>query len=184
MENIKQSLSDVVHQWTTIIMITLLLFSVQPESMPIAAALKVEPTKSEIQLKKETLEKYSNTVYKSSDQLTDKQLKQLLTAVGFEGEALKKAWAIAKRESQGRPMAYNGNRKTGDSSYGIFQINMLGQLGIDRKEKFNLRSNVLLFDPVVNAEITYYMTDGGKDWSSWKGLNAPAKEWYLKFPKG
>ena len=80
-------------------------------------------------------------------------------------------------------MSYNGNRKTGDSSYGIFQINMLGQLGIDRKEKFNLRSNVLLFDPVVNAEITYYMTDGGKDWSSWKGLNAPAREWYLKFPK-
>ena len=184
MENIKQSLSDVVHQWTSIIMITLFLFGVQPESMPQAAALKVEPTKSTIQLKKETLEKYSNTVYKSSDQLTDKELKQLLAAVGFEGEGLKKAWAIAKRESNGRPMSYNGNRKTGDSSYGIFQINMLGQLGIDRKEKFNLRSNVLLFDPVVNAEITYYMTDGGKDWSSWKGLNAPAKEWYLKFPKG
>jgi hypothetical protein len=35
-----------------------------------------------------------------------------------------------------RPMAYNGNRNTGDSSYGIFQINMLGKLGIDRKEKF------------------------------------------------
>ncbi|MFM7980276.1 MAG: transglycosylase SLT domain-containing protein, partial [Candidatus Fonsibacter sp.] len=90
-----------------------------------------------------------------------------MQAVGFEGKALKTAWAIAKRESNGRPMAFNGNRNTGDSSYGIFQINMLGQLGIDRKEKFDLRSNVLLFDPVINAEITYHMTQGGKDWSSW-----------------
>jgi len=78
-------------------------------------------------------------------------------------------------------MAYNGNRKTGDSSYGIFQINMLGDLGVDRKEKFNLKSNVLLFDPVINAEITYYMTNGGTDWSSWKGLNAPAKVYYMKY---
>jgi len=79
-------------------------------------------------------------------------------------------------------MAYNGNRNTGDSSYGIFQINMLGNLGIDRKEKFNLRSNVLLFDPVINAEITYYMTKGGTDWSAWKGLTPRAQEWFHKFP--
>ena len=38
-------------------------------------------------------------------------------------------------------MAYNGNSKTGDSSYGIFQINMLGNLGDDRKEKFELVSD-------------------------------------------
>jgi hypothetical protein len=145
-----------------------------------ANALKVEP-KTQIQLNKETLDKFSNTVYKSSDQLTNKELKQLLQAVGFEGKALKTAWAIAKRESQGRPMAYNGNRNTGDSSYGLFQINMLGNLGVIRKEKFNLRSNVMLFDPVINAEITYYMTDGGKDWSSWKGLNKPAQVYYLMY---
>ena len=181
MENIKQKLSDVVHHWTVIGMITLFLFSVNP-GVTEAKALVVEPTKTEVQLKKETLEKYSNTAYKPSEELTDRELKQLLWAVGFEGKALKTAWAIAKRESNGRPMAYNGNRKTGDSSYGIFQINMLGKLGIDRKEKFNLASNVLLFDPVINVEIAYYMTDGGKDWSSWKGLNAAAREWLPLFP--
>jgi hypothetical protein len=143
--------------------------------------LKVEP-KTEIQLKTETLEKFSNTVYKPSEKLTDKELVLLLKTVGFEGKALRTAWAIAKTESSGRPMAYNGNRKTGDSSYGIFQINMLGNLGIDRKEKFDLKSNVLLFDPVINAEITYYMTNGGKNWSAWKGLTPRAKEFYLKFP--
>ena len=156
MENVKQRLSEVAHHWTAIGMITLFLFGVQPETMTVAKALVVKPeTKTEAQLKKETLEKFSNTVYKASDQLSDVELKNLLKAVGFEGQALKTAWAIAKRESNGRPLAYNGNRNTGDSSYGIFQINMLGNLGDVRKEKFDLRSNVLLFDPTINAEITY-----------------------------
>lgn len=178
MENIKQKLSDFAHSTTVIVMITLFLFT-NNTLMP-AQALIVKP-KTEVQLKQETLEKYSNTVYKPSQQLSDLDLKELLVTVGFEGKALRTAWAIAKRESNGRPMAYNGNRKTGDSSYGIFQINMLGNLGVDRKEKFNLKSNVLLFDPVINAEITYYMTNGGTDWSSWKGLNAPAKVYYMKY---
>jgi hypothetical protein len=179
MENIKQKLSDFVHSTTVIVMITLFLFT--NNTMVPANALLVKP-KTEVQLKKETLEKYSNTVYKPSEALDGKELKTLLWAAGFEGNALKKAWAIAMRESHGRPMAYNGNRKTGDSSYGIFQINMLGNLGVDRKEKFNLKSNVLLFDPTINAEITYYMTDGGTNWSAWKGLNQPAQKWLKSFP--
>jgi hypothetical protein len=170
MERIKERLSDVAHNWSYIGMITLFLFTVQP-GPTVTQALTVETPKSTVQLKKETLEKYSTTVYKPSENLTDKELKELLSAVGFEGKALKMAWAIAKSESNARPMAYNGNRNTGDSSYGIFQINMLGQLGIDRKEKFELRSNILLFDPVINSEITYYMTKGGTDWSSWSSLN-------------
>jgi hypothetical protein len=187
MEKIKQRLSDVAHSWTSIIVLLLFLFGVQPgptESLALEASgeNKSLTALDETQLKKETLEKYSNTVYKPSEMLTDEELKKLLWSVGFEGKALKTAWAIAKRESNGRPMAYNGNRNTGDSSYGIFQINMLGKLGIDRKEKFNLASNVLLFDPVINAEITYYMTDGGTDWSAWKGLTPKAAEWLSKFP--
>jgi hypothetical protein len=160
-------------------MITLFLFA--NNTVVPANALLVKP-KTEVQLKKETLEKYSNTVYKPSMALSDEELKTLLWAVGFEGKALKTAWAIAKRESNGRPMAYNGNRKTGDSSYGIFQINMLGNLGDVRKEKFKLKSNVLLFDPTINAEITYYMTNGGTNWSAWKGLNQPAQKWLKSFP--
>ena len=179
MENIKQRLSDFAHSTTVIVMITLFLFT--NNTVIPAQALKVQP-KTEVQLKQETLEKYSNTVYKPSEKLSDIELKELLAAVGFEGKALKTAWAIAKTESSGRPLAYNGNRKTGDSSYGIFQINMLGDLGIARKEKFDLRSNILLFDPVINAEITYYMTNGGTNWSAWKGLTQRAKEFYLKFP--
>jgi len=178
MENIKQQLSDVVHNLVTIVMITLFLFPVQP-----ANALTVKPlVKTEAQLKQEVLDKFSNEVYSSSEMLTDQELVKLLKAVGFEGAGLKKAWSIAKRESNGRPLAYNGNRKTGDSSYGLFQINMLGNLGPERLEKFDLKSNRELFDPVTNAEITYYMTNGGLDWSSWKGMTPKAKEWLLQFP--
>ena len=184
MENIKLRLSEVAHHWVTIGMITLFLFGGQPGPTETQAlVVKPEQIKNELQLKKETLERYSNAVYKPSEMLTDRELKELLAAVGFEGRALKKAWAIAKAESNGRPMAYNGNRKTGDSSYGIFQINMLGNLGIDRKEKFDLRSNVLLFDPVINAEITYHMTQGGNDWSSWSSIkNGAAAKWLDDFP--
>ncbi len=182
MENIKQQLSDVVHNWTIVIMVTLFLFPVQP-----ANALIVKPlVKTEAQLKQETLDVFASTTYKPSEQLTDHELISLLKAVGFEGTNLKEAWAIAKRESNGRPLAYNGNRKTGDNSYGLFQINMIDELGKDRlvlfNEKFGLTTKAGLFDPVTNAEITYYMTNGGEDWSSWKGMTPKAKEWLLQFP--
>ena len=178
MENIKQQVSELVHTWTIVIMITLFLFPVQP-----ANALVVKPlVKTEAQLKQEVLDKFSNESYRPSEMLTDKELVKLLETVGFEGAGLKKAWSIAKRESNGRPLAYNGNKKTGDSSYGIFQINMIGDLGPTRLEKFELKSNKELFDPVTNAEITYYMTKGGTDWSAWKGMTPRAQKWLEQFP--
>jgi len=196
MENMKEKLSDVIHHYVAIAVGLMFLYAGTPVIIaPPANALKSEvpaeylvaaPKEEKLkakQLKIETLEKFSNTVYKPSEMLTDVELVKLLKAVGFEGSALKMAWAMAKAESNGRPMAYNGNRSTGDSSYGIFQINILGTLGTDRKEKFELRSNVLLFDPVINAEITYYMTQGGKNWSSWPNSIAKAKKLITQFPK-
>jgi hypothetical protein len=123
--------------------------------------------------------------------LTDLELVELLRAVGFEGKSLRIAWAIAKKESNGRPLAYNGNAKTGDSSYGIYQINMLGELGPDRRIKFSLDSNSDLFNPVINAQIAYHMSDGGEDFSAWKisksDYNSATAEpkfqmWLSKFP--
>jgi hypothetical protein len=178
MENIKQSLSDLVHSTTAIVMITLFLFSVNPTTAEKAKA----SMKTEVQLKQEKMHELGTMKYTAKQQLTDKDLIFILESAGFQGLGLKKAWAIAKTESRGRPLAYNGNRKTGDSSYGIFQINMLGQLGIDRKEKFDLVSNEQLFNPVTNAEITYYMTNGGTNWSAWKGLTPRAQEWLTQYP--
>ena len=121
--------------------------------------------------------------YENKTNLTDLELKELLSLVGFKGKDLVVAWAIAKKESNGRPLAFNGNHKTGDSSYGVFQINMIDSLGPDRRDKFDLDSNAELFNPVKNAEIAYYMSRGGEDWSSWKGITPKTRMWMNKFPK-
>ena len=131
--------------------------------------------------------------FENKTSLTDKELVWLLEAVGFEGQDLKEAWAIAKKESNGRPLAFNGNTLTGDNSYGIFQINMINSLGEDRREKFDLDHNADLFNPVKNAQIAMHMSNGGSDWTSWhigkdaytstSGKHyAKFKEWLSKFP--
>lgn len=137
---------------------------------------------AELQLKKFSVQKTP---------FTDVELAQLLSAVGFEGKALKTAWAVVKKESNGRPLAFNGNTRTGDSSYGIFQINMIGGLGVTRRDKYDLDTNKDLFDAVINAEIAYHMSNGGENWVAWK-VQAPYTnkdeirfmQWYNKFPEG
>ena len=99
--------------------------------------------------------------------LSGGQLSELLSAVGFEGQAHKTAWGIAMRESNARPLALNKSTRTGDSSYGIYQINMIFDLGPERRKKFGLTSNDQLFDPVLNAQVAFLMTGGGKDFGSW-----------------
>lgn len=120
-------------------------------------------------------------------------LKELLYEAGFRGKHLKEAWAIAMKESTGRPKAYNGNRATGDHSYGIFQINMIGTLGADRREVFNLKSNNELYDPLTNVKAAYYMSNGGENWKSWdidkSGYNGGVsksryQQWLTQYPKG
>jgi hypothetical protein len=131
--------------------------------------------------------------FENKTNLTDIELVWLLEAVGFEGQDLKEAWAIAKKESNGRPLAFNGNSLTGDNSYGIFQINMINTLGDDRRTKFDLEHNADLFNPVKNAQIAKHMSKGGLDWTSWhigkdaytstSGKHyAKFKEWLSKFP--
>jgi hypothetical protein len=120
-------------------------------------------------------------------------VKYILKEAGFEGTHLKQAWAIVMKESTGRPTAYNGNEATGDKSYGIFQINMIDNLGVDRRAKFKLSSNKELFNPLKNAKIAYHMSNGGKNWSAWNidstGYNggsdrAKYLEWLAQYPKG
>jgi len=126
----------------------------------------------------EKLKKFEN-----KGSLTDGELKELLYLVGFRGNDLKEAWAVAKKESNGQPIRFNGNTKTGDSSYGMFQINMIGMLGPDRRDKFNLVSNSDLLNPVINAQIAFHMSNGGTDWSAWKGITPRTKMWISKFPE-
>jgi hypothetical protein len=122
-------------------------------------------------------------VYTAQDRLSAIQLKDLLHNVGFRGEALRQAWGTAMKESTGRPMAHNQNSKTGDNSYGLFQINMIGNLGPARLKQFNLEKNEDLFNPLTNAEIAYTMSNGGKNWSAWHGLTSSTLKWMKEFPE-
>jgi len=122
-----------------------------------------------------------NKKYKYGTPLEKNELIKILKQVGFEGYSLKVAWATVMKESMGTPNSWNPNRQTGDNSYGLFQINMLGGLGEERRSKFNLKSNEDLFDPVRNAEIAYHMSNGGEDWSAWKGITWKTKEWMERY---
>jgi len=125
------------------------------------------------------------------DPLTGKELAELLSLVGFEGKSHKIAWALVMRESTARPKAHNGNSGTGDNSHGLFQINMIGSLGADRRDKFDLASNDELFNPLRNAEIAYHMSGRGSDFGAWGiGPNAyrsgagesTIMKWYDDYP--
>ena len=120
--------------------------------------------------------------FENKGTLTDLELKQLLSLVGFKGKDLVEAWAVAKKETNGQPIRLNPNSKTGDNSWGLFQINMIDSLGPDRRDKFDLVSNSDLLNPVINAQIAFHMSDGGKDWSAWHGITPRTRTWMSKFP--
>jgi hypothetical protein len=148
------------------------------EAQPVPLLQSSVEKELKIKASSERLEKYRNKV-----KLSHVECKGLLKEVGFKGKALEQAWAIVMRESNCRSHAYNGNENTGDNSYGIFQINMIEEVGDSRREKFGMVSNAMLLDPVTNAQIAYYMSKGGTDWSAWKGMTPRAQEWLKKFPK-
>ncbi|HEV8275292.1 MAG TPA: transglycosylase SLT domain-containing protein [Streptosporangiaceae bacterium] len=84
---------------------------------------------------------------------------------GFTADQATTAVAVARAESGGRPCAHNPVPP--DDSYGLWQINMLGQLGPDRRAALGLRSNRDLYDPAVNARAAFRISAGGRDWSPW-----------------
>jgi hypothetical protein len=130
--------------------------------------------------------------YREITKFTPTELADMLELVGFKGYSLKLAWAVVMRESRGNSGSHNKTSSTGDNSYGLFQINMLGSLGEDRREKFGIKSNAELLDPVTNAQAAFYMTSRGEDFGSW-GLGPNAYDgsssesaitvWLPKFPQ-
>ena len=104
-----------------------------------------------------------------SKRYTQAELAQLARGAGFPEADIDKIVAIAMGESSGNPRAHNPDSSTGDNSYGLMQINMLGQMGADRRAQFGLGSNEELFDPVKNfaAAKTIYDTQGLGAWGAY-----------------
>ncbi len=95
------------------------------------------------------------------------QITKILQKAGFSGNGLKIAQRIVFLESTNRPYALNRS----SNCYGLFQINMTGVMGDDRRTKYGLKRNEDLFNPLTNAKIAYHMSNGGRDWSAWTTFN-------------
>lgn len=89
------------------------------------------------------------------------------------------AAAIALAESGGNPNAFNGNTGTGDQSYGLWQINMLGSLGPGRLQEFGITNNNQLFDPATNAHAAVLLAGGGSNFSPWSTYKNGSYQRYL-----
>jgi hypothetical protein len=188
----KKHSTDSIFAGALILIFGFTVFNVNNLNKDIAVAEEIKITENTVNrvatnsvfmMELEQLVKEEKPVYTKKSVLEPEELKSLLRSVGFRGESLRQAWAVAMKESTGKPKAHNDNPATGDKSYGLFQINMIGSLGPARLEQFNLKKNSDLFDPVRNAEIAFFMSDGGKDWSAWHGITPKTLEWMKEFPQ-
>lgn len=91
------------------------------------------------------------------------QMQSILRQAGWPENLLVTMAAIGQAESSGIPTAHNP--KPPDDSYGLWQINMIGNLGPQRRARYGLSSNNDLYDPLVNARIAL-------DVYNQQGLNA------------
>jgi hypothetical protein len=107
--------------------------------------------------------------------LSTGQIKWLAQEQGINGEALVIATAVALAESDGVVRAHN--TRGADDSYGIWQINMTGDLGPDRRRAYGLKTNEDLFDPQTNARV---MAGESKRGTNWKPWGAYTDKRYLK----
>lgn len=97
--------------------------------------------------------------------LSDSEIAGYAKAAGFSGNSLVTAVAIALAESGGNTYAHNP--KYPDDSYGLWQINMVGEVGSARRQKFGLRSNEDLYHPATNARVAYAISNQGQNFRPW-----------------
>lgn len=91
----------------------------------------------------------------------------LIKAAGGDEEEARTLAAIAQAESRGNPNAHNDNPRTGDDSYGLWQINMLGRMGPERLKRFGLKSYSDLYDPATNARVALAIKRAAKGYRDW-----------------
>jgi hypothetical protein len=112
--------------------------------------------------------------------LNASQLLQLAQKAGFKDKEAKTMAAIILGESSGRPDAYNPNAATGDKSYGLAQINMIGSMGSARLKQFGLQKNEQLFDPATNlAAAQKVYSEVGNKFTPWSVYTSGAYKQFL-----
>jgi hypothetical protein len=114
------------------------------------------------------------------------QVARYMYMAGFRGKDLVDTVAIAGRESSFDAKALGD----GNTSYGLMQIHMKGNLGVDRRRQFNIANNEQLFDPATNARASWITSGGGTNFKPWAkkkwgwnhltATNVPAAEKFVK----
>lgn len=99
--------------------------------------------------------------------LSPPQIAEAAKTAGFTGNDLVTAVAVALAESGGDPNAHNAVPP--DNSYGLWQINMIGDLGPTRRKWFGIKLNDQLFGPTRNADAAYkiFKQSGWKAWTTY-----------------
>jgi hypothetical protein len=92
------------------------------------------------------------------------EMETLAVQGGFDPKDAPLVARIAMGESSGNPTAFNGVGR--DQSYGLMQINMLGEMGPERRSQFGISSNEELNDPLTNMKAAHaiYKQQG---WGAW-----------------
>jgi hypothetical protein len=101
-------------------------------------------------------------------------LMDLIHQAGFTGAGAQTMYGIVMAESGGSATAHNTNAGTGDNSYGLAQINMLGSMGPARLREYGLTSNNQLFDPLTNLQVAFKLSGGGTHFGDWSTYNSGA----------
>lgn len=83
----------------------------------------------------------------------------------FSTESKPIAVAIIMVESGGNVFALN--KIPPDLSYGLAQINMLGDKGPQRREQWGLKSNIELYQADLNVAIMAQLSTSGADFKAW-----------------
>lgn len=109
--------------------------------------------------------------------LSPEQIAEHAHAAGFRGRDLSTAVAVALAESGGRTHAHNSTPP--DDSYGLWQVNMLGALGPERRRQFGLDADRDLFDPATNAAAAYAISGRGESFRPWTAYTSGRHERYL-----
>jgi lysozyme-like protein len=109
--------------------------------------------------------------------LSPAEIAEYAHRAGFRGEALRTAVAVALAESSGDTHAHNGVAP--DNSYGLWQINMLGAMGPERREQFGIDHNAALFRPAENAAAAYAVSGNGGDFGPWSTYTNGSYRQYL-----
>jgi hypothetical protein len=101
--------------------------------------------------------------------VTMEQAAKLAKDAGLPDTELINAVAICMAESSCDPKAHNNNPDTGDDSYGLWQINMIGRIGPERKKRLGLDSYDDLFKPEINAKamVQIYREAGWRAWGAY-----------------